>query len=123
MTVKAERLTATCNVSKVVQGEALTMVVEVSDEVSGEAFDLSDLDEATATFLGVVLDDGTTMPVEVTCTANSEPGRLNVPLLADDTAAMRAGDETSWQLSITLNDGTIRIVQLVDQLDVVASLF
>lgn len=123
MTVKAERLTATCNISKVVKGEALTLVVEVFDEVSGQAFDLADLDDATATFLGLVAADGTSTPVEVNATANGDPGRVDIELTADDTNAMRVAEGQSWQLSIVLGDGTHRIVQLVEQLDVVASLF
>jgi len=97
--------------------------VELADEVSGQAFELADLEEATATFPGVILDDGTSTPVEVEATANGDPGRLSVPLTVDDTAAMRAGTEQSWQLSITLTGGTVRIVQVCQQLDVVASLF
>ncbi len=126
MPVKAERLTATCNVSRIVQGESLTLTVELFDEVSGEAFALADLDTAEAKFVGTpVLVGEVLTPVVVTAsaTAQGDPGRLLITLTDVATAAMLVGDGTSWQLSITLDSGTIRIVQLVDQLDVVASLF
>ncbi len=123
MTVKAERLIATCNVDRVVQGEALTLVVEVFDEVSGQAFDLADLDTAEALFEGTPDPDGTPITVSANGATNDDPGRLEVELSEANTAALKVGDGKSWQLVITLNDGTIRIVQLLEQLDVVASLF
>lgn len=124
MPVKANRLTATCDIARIVQGEAMTLVVEVFDEVSGEAFNLAEMTAATATFLGSVDSEGVTVPVEVTATANGDPGRLNIELATDDTLAMRIGDGQSWQIDIELDSGTtVRRVQLVEQLDVVASLF
>lgn len=120
MPIQKARLTATADVSKIVQGEELTITVEIFDTYSGEVLTLDAATVATASFPGTTatvvkeLSDGVTV--------SEQPGRLEVTLDDTDTAAMRVGEAQSWQIEVTV-DGETRIVQLEEALDVVASLF
>ncbi len=53
----------------------------------------------------------------------TDPGRLSVSLTALETSALKLGEGQSWQVEVTLADDSVRIVQLLESLDVVASLF
>lgn len=127
MPVPKSKLTATANINKIVQGEALTLIVEVYDDATKQVLDFgddgADLDEAVATFPATDAD----APVSVSLTGGDidttdDPGRLAITLDADATALLNVGEAQSWELELTIG-GTVRIVQLVEVLEVAASLF
>lgn len=122
MPVQKSKLTATCNINRIVQGEALTLLVEVFDDVTKQVLDFSDdaLTAATATFPGT--EDDVTVDLDDGLAVSDDPGRLTIALDAEQTAALATGDEQSWEIRLELG-GETRIVQLVEVLEVVASLF
>ncbi len=120
MPVTEYRLTATADTKRIVQGEALTLTVELFDEVSRQALPLDELDDASAQFAGT--DATVTKELSDGVEVAADAGRLLVTLTAADTAALKLGDAQSWQVTVTIDDD-VRIVQLLEQLDVVASLF
>jgi hypothetical protein len=124
MPVQASRLTASVDVQRIVQGEQLTMEVELFDEITGQA--LPGVDTATAVEARFVGTDGN--PVTFTLAdaeiaLDSDAGRVRITLSAAKSATIQAGEQVSWQIKITLADGSIRIVRVIEQLDVVAPLF
>jgi hypothetical protein len=116
MPIAQQKLTANCNISRIVQGEALTLLVEIFDSISGQVLDLTDLDTATAQL------PGTDTTVELTGVSAGEDGRLAFPMTAFDSAALKVAESQSWQVKMTFTGGTVRIVQLLERLDVEASL-
>lgn len=127
MPIKNTSLVASADIGRVVQGEALAITAEIYDEVSSQVLDLAGATAVVATFPGT--PDANGAPTTVTATLgagvalDTNPGRLVVTLSAVKTAALKVGEGQGWQLKITLADASIRIVQLIEQLDVVASLF
>ncbi len=121
MPVPESRLTATADIRRIVQGEDIVITAELFDEVTSQVVDL---EGATAV---VVQMPGTSATVELTLgagvTLSSDPGRLLVALNASQTADLLVGEDLDWQITVTLADASVRIVQLVDALEVVASLF
>lgn len=119
MPITEQRLVARADIRRVVRGEQLDVTIEVFDEISNEALDLSELDTAAAALPGA---NGT--PVNVTPTVITDAaGRLLMPLATADTQLLNVGTDQSYELELTFDDGTVRIVQLVEALDVDDPLF
>ncbi len=121
MPIPESRLTATADIRRIVQGEVITLTVEIFDEVTRQVVDLTDAADALITL------PGTTEPVTLMLGSGVEladdPGRLLVSLTAEQTAALKVAEGQSWQVQVMLADDSVRIVQLFESLDVVASLF
>jgi hypothetical protein len=121
MSVTESRLIGSCDIRRIIQGERLLQTIELLDEVSGQALTVIGASAASVTY------PGTLAPVVKTLGDGiiiiDEPGRLTVNLSETDTALMKNGCGQAFQVQVTLADGSIRIAQLRDQLDVMASLF
>ncbi len=117
MPIPQQNITATADINRIVQGEALTITVEIFDQASKRALNLEGSPDIMASF------PGTEAPVEITEIEILDAGRLNIMLESADTVALKLGAEQSWQIEVTLADNSVRIVQLLEVLEVVASLF
>ncbi len=126
MPVAQQRLTASSDINRIVQGEELSLTVELFDEISKQVLNVADATAVVASFAGVLVDDE---PTTVTASLLDddiqllEDGRIRIDLSDEKTDALKTGDAQSWQIAITLADGSTRIVQLLESLEVVASLF
>ena len=83
--------------------------------------DLEGVTAATASLPGT--DAAVSKTLGAGVTIGTDPGRLAVELGSDDTQDLKIGEGQSWQVAVTLADGSTRIAQLLEQLDVAASLF
>lgn len=120
MSVAAFRLTANADVDRIVAGEALTITTELFDTNTGQVYPLDDATGASAVFLGtnapIIKTSGSGVALD------SSPGRLRVTLSSADTLALLQGDGISWEVHVTKPDGSKRIAQLGQALDVVPAL-
>lgn len=122
MPIQKTALTATADVSRIVQGEELTITVEIADKFTGQVLDLEGATVATATFRATDVETPVEKTLAAGVTLSEQPGRLEVTLDEDDTAALLVGEAQSWQVEVTVA-GETRIVILEEALDVVAALF
>lgn len=122
MPIQKTALTATADVSRIVQGEELTITVEIADKFTGQVLDLEGATVATATFRATDVETPVEKTLAAGVTLSEQPGRLEVTLDEGDTAALLVGEAQSWQVEVSVGQET-RIVILEEALDVVAALF
>jgi hypothetical protein len=113
---------------KIVQGTDRKIVVRLEDSI-GDAWDLSDVDEVTATFR---LADGSQLVKKLSLNeveiVGSKPmnGKIAIILTDTDTANMKVSDnlkKTYSSFEIILDDGQdTQIVQFKDSLEIIKRL-
>lgn len=120
MPVAAFRLTANADVDRIVAGEALTITTELFDSNTGQVYPVDDATGASAVFLGtnapVIKSSGAGVA------ADTQPGRLRVTLTSADTLELLQGNGITWEVHVTKADGSVRIAQLCQALDVAPAL-
>lgn len=124
MPVTEDRLTASCDIRRIVKGEAVTITIELFDQISKQVQDLTDADTITVRLpsatAGESIDIELGAGVEV---LTDTPGRIALTIMESQTLLMMAGCEQSFQIELVFTNGTKRIVIVHETLDVLAPLF
>jgi len=103
----------------IIQGSDREFNVRIESQETKEPFDLTGVSEIVACF---IKDDGSILSKKMTlgqiAVVNALGGKIKVTLDEVDTAALKAGENKSFEIEITI--GTITsIVQFIEQLTVI----